>query len=151
MAGGIGRHPLHRVFLVDSETKKIVSIEEIQRVLRVICLERRGAHPKESFKLAPNRMTLTFANFSFEEQEQIEGYAEMMIAEAHALCMRLQARCPILREGDNGELWDLERVYKAQYHAMARLRRRCDEGLWIRAHIREARRWLEEAYVQSVN
>jgi hypothetical protein len=77
---------------------------------------------------------------SFEEQKLIEDYAENLINQAHALCMRLQSRCPILREGDNGELWDLERVYRAQHHAMARLRRRCDEGLWIRAHIKKARK-----------
>jgi len=88
---------------------------------------------------------------SFEEQEQIEDYSETLIDEAHALCMRLQERCPILRDGDCGELWDLERVYKSQYHAMERLRRRCDDALWIKAHIRKARRWLEESYVESVN
>ena len=135
-----------------------MTIEEIQRVLQTICLERiAGAHPEaaalesQSFILAPGRTTLKFSNFSIEDQDQIEGYAEMLINEAHALCMRLQSRCPVLRDGDNGELWELERVYKAQYHAMTRLRRRCDEGLWIRAHIRKARRKFEEAYAKSVN
>jgi len=37
------------------------------------------------------------------------------------------------------------------YHAMARLRRRCDEGLWDRVHIKKARKWLEESYVEAVN
>src|SRR5262249_53941575 len=142
-----------------------MTVEEIQGVLRSICLERSPwSHPDaellaepleslglQSFKPAPGRATMTFASFSFEDQEQIEEYAERLINEAHALCRRLQARCPILREGDNGELWDLERVYKAQWRAMVRLRRRCDEGLWIRAHIRKARRWLDDAYVEVVN
>ena len=140
-----------------------MTIEEIQRVLQTICLERgaalRETHPDaaveprglQSYKLSPVRTTLTFARFTFAQQEQIEGYAEMLVDEAHALCMRLQARCPILREGDNGELWELERVYRAQYNAMARLRRRCDEGVWIRAHIRKARRWLEQPRVESVD
>jgi len=149
-----------------------MTVEEIQRVLRTICLERNGAlqelesHPEAEMQSiittlesrglnyvrpSTGRTTLTFASFSSEDQEQVEGYAEMLINEAHTLCMRLQARCPILREGDNGELWELERVYKAQYHAMTRLRRRCDEGLRIRAHIRNARRWLEESEVECVN
>ena len=109
------------------------------------------SHGLKQVKPSPGRATLTFSGLSYGEQEQIEEYAETLIDEAHALCMRLQARCPILRDGDCGELWDLERVYKAQWRAMTRLRRRCDEGLWIRAHIRKARRWLEEAYVESVN
>ena len=141
-----------------------MTVEEIQQVLRIIGLERvRGVHPDagmpDSIKTvasyglrsAPGRTTLTFANFSYSEQEQIEGYAERLVEEAHALCMRLQKHCPKLREGDNGELWKLERVYKAQYHAMVRLRRRCDGGMWIKAHIRNARRWLKEAYVETVN
>jgi hypothetical protein len=134
-----------------------MTIEEIQQVLRTICLERsaalreRGIQPDaeavfttleslglKQVKPSPGRAALTFAGLSFEEQELIEDYAENLINQAHALCMRLQVRCPPLREGDNGEPWDLERVYKAQYHAMVRLRRRCDEGLWIRAHIRKA-------------
>jgi hypothetical protein len=150
-----------------------MTVEEIQRFLRTLhrdSLERSAAlrdrepdsnfraifaelesHRLKQVKPSPGRTALTFAGLSFEEQEQIEDYAEMLIDEAHALCMRLQARCPTLRESDNGELWDLERVYRAQWHAMVRLRHRCDEGLWIRAHIRKARRWLEEAYVESVN
>src|SRR5262249_34002383 len=146
------------------------TVEEIQRFLRTLHQEQidalRDREPDSDFraifaeleshgfkqvKPSPGCAALTFAGLSFEEQEQIEDYAEMLIEESHALCMRLQARCPILREGDNGELWDLERIYRAQWHAMTRLRRRCDEGLWIRAHIRKARRWLEEAYVESVN
>jgi hypothetical protein len=119
-----------------------MTTEEIQQVLRTICLERSESHPDaeavftaleslglKQVKPAPGRTTLTFASFSFEDQELIEDYAENLINQAHALCMRLQSRCPALREGDNGELWDLERVYRAQYLAMARLRRRCDEGL----------------------
>ena len=37
-------------------------------------------------KPSPGRAALTFAGLSFEEQEQIEEYAEMLIDEAHALC-----------------------------------------------------------------
>src|SRR5215475_12182640 len=112
-------------------------------ILQTICLEReQGTHPDaewlgatlesidlQPFKPAPGRATLTFANLTFAQQDEIEGYAERLIEEAHALCRRLQARCPILRKGDYGELCDLERVYKAQCHAMTRLRRRCDDGL----------------------
>lgn len=116
-----------------------MTVEEIQRVLRTICLERSAAMREgesqpdaemladilalesrglQSFRPAPGRTTLAFTNLSFEEQEQVAAYAETLISEAHALCMRLQRRCPILRKSDNGELWDLERVYRAQYHAM---------------------------------
>ena len=109
------------------------------------------SHGLKQVKPSSGRTALTFAGLSFEEQEQVEEYAEMLIDEAHALRMRLQERCPVLRADDYGELWDLERVYKAKDHAMARLRRHCDEGLWIRARIRKARRWLEEAYVESAN
>jgi len=144
-----------------------MTIEEIQRAQRTICLEReRGTHPDaellgvfttlessghSEFKPSPGRTTLTFATYTFAQQDQIEEYAETLINEAHALCMRLQARCPILRADDYGELWDLERVYRAQWRAMVRLRRRCEEGLWIKAHIRKARRWLEKSYVESAN
>src|SRR5215470_12545140 len=149
-----------------------MNIEEIQQLLRTLhreSLERSAelmthldAEELDIFttleslglkqvKPSPGRGALTFSGLSYEEQEQIEDYAEMLIDEAHALCLRLQKRCPILRADDNGELWDLERVYRAQWRAMVRLRRRCDEGLWIKAHIRKARRWLEEAYVESVN
>ena len=144
-----------------------MTVEEIRRVLRMVCLERMAAlregrmHPdqEETFttsesngavKPSPKRTTLTFAGFSFEEQRRVEEYAETLINEAHALCMRLQARCPRLRDDDNSELWKLERIYKAQYHAMARLRRRCNEAVWIRAHIRRARRWLEQPQMESV-
>src|SRR5215831_9915926 len=148
-----------------------MTVDEIQRFLRTLyqeSLERSAAlrdrdsdfraifaelesHGLKQIKPSPGRAALTFAGLSFEEQEQIEDYAEMLIDESHTLCMRLQARCPILRADDNGELWDLERVYRAQWRAMVRLRRRCEEGLWIKAHIRKARRWLEESYVESAN
>src|SRR5215813_11642480 len=129
-----------------------MTVDEIQRFLRTLyqeSLERSAAlrdrvsdfraifaelesHGLKQVKPSSGRAALTFAGLSFEEQEQVEDYAEMLIDEAHALCMRLQERCPVLRADDYGELWDLERVYKAKDRAMARLRRHCDEGLWIR-------------------
>ena len=79
-----------------------MTIEEIQRALQTICLERSGTHPDaemvgmfaalescglKDFKPAPGRATLTFASFSFEDQEKLEKYAERLINEAHAsLC-----------------------------------------------------------------
>jgi len=133
----------------------MMTIEEIQRFLRTLHQEQIDAlrdrdsdfraifaelesHGLKQVKLSPGRAALTFAGLSFEEQEQIEDYAETLIAEAHALCMRLQERCPILRADDNGECWELERVYRAQWHAMTRLRRRCDEGMWISSAYKES-------------
>src|SRR5262245_11194662 len=102
---------------------------------------------------APGRTTLTFASFTFEEQEQLEGYAEQFINEAHALCLRLQERCPTFREGEagRGEMYELERFYRAQYQAMERLERRCDDREWIHGHIKRARKFLEWAQSESVN
>src|SRR5262249_47967263 len=81
--------------------------EEIQQFLQTLHQESLESHldapglyaDAESLGLkyvkpAPGRAALTFAGFTIEEQEQIVEYAEMLIDEAHALCRRLQARCP---------------------------------------------------------
>jgi|SRR5215510_978432 len=152
-----------------------MTIEGIQRFLRRIhseSLERsatiRSPHSgadmlamymavesewMEYVRPAPDHTTLMFAALSFEEQEQIEEYAEQLINEAQALALRLQDRCPMLLYGaiDGATLYGLERWHKAQYHAMERLRRRWDYGQLIHSHIEQARRWLEEAYGEVVN
>ena len=93
-----------------------MTVDEIQRFLRTLyqeSLERSAAlrdrdsdfraifaelesHGFKQVKPSPGRAALTFSGLSFEEQGQIEEYAETLIDEAHALCMRLQSRCPIL-------------------------------------------------------
>src|SRR5262245_14006760 len=152
-----------------------MTIEEIQRALRIIhreSLERsatiRSPHSgadllamymavesewMEYVRPAPGRTTLMFAALSFEEQEQIEEYAQQLINEAQALCMRLQERCPMLLYGaiDGDTLYGLERWHRAQHHAMERLRRRWDDGQLVHSHIQQARKWLEVSYVESVN
>jgi hypothetical protein len=102
-------------------------------------------------KPAPGRTVLTFAGFTFDEQEQIEGYAQQLVKEAHALRLRLQERYPMLREADRDKMYELEMFYRAQYHAMERLGRRKDDWQWIHARIMKARRWLERAQVESAN
>lgn len=105
------------------------------------------------WKPGPGRTALALGSFSVIEQAQIEEYAERLISEAQALCLRIQERCPTLGKADRDVdgLYRFERWYRAQLHAMERLRRRCDSGQWIHAHMMKARRWLEEAYVESVN
>jgi len=152
-----------------------MTVEEIQQVLRTLhrdSLERsatlRSPHSgadlmamyavvesewMEDVRPAPSRTTLTFAGFSFEEQEQIEEYAQQLIDEAQGLVLRLQEQCQLALYGavDEDALFGLKRWYRARHHAMKRLRRRWDDWQWISAHIRKARRWLEEAYVEYVN
>ncbi len=97
--------------------------------------------------------TVTLARFSFDEQDQIERYAQRLISEAHDMCLRLQEQCPVLGEGetDLDELYVVERWYRAQLYAMKRLRRRRDTGNWIHTHIIKARLWLEKASAEAVN
>lgn len=141
-----------------------MTVEEIKRVLRTIhreSLERsatiRSPHTGadlmamymtvasewlEYARPAPGRITAGFARFSFEEQEEIERYAQQLINEAQALVMRLQERCPMLMYGavDGDALYGLERWYRAQHHAMARLRRRWDDGQWVHSYIQQDRK-----------
>src|SRR5262249_11106557 len=98
-----------------------MTVDEIQQVLRTLhreSLERSvelvthlDAEELDVFttleslglkqvKPSPGRAALTYSGLSYEEQEQIEEYAETLIDEAHALCMRLQERRPVLRDGD---------------------------------------------------
>jgi hypothetical protein len=132
-----------------------VTTKEIQQVWRTLYREALGrlAASEASGFGKPGRTTLTLAKFTPEEQEQIEGYVERLFNEARALCLRFQQRCPMVREGeaDRDVLYELKRFYKAQYHAMERLGRRCDGWQWIHWHIRKARSLTEEAYVESAD
>jgi hypothetical protein len=139
---------------VDSETKKIVmTTKEIQQVLRKLyreALERFAASEAPGLG-KPERTTLTLAKLTLEEQEQIEVYVERLFNEARALCLRFQQQCPMVRDGeaDRGVMNQIERFYKAQYHAMERLGRRCDGWQWIHVHIRKARSSTKEANAES--
>jgi hypothetical protein len=107
----------------------------------------------ENYRPSAGRLTLTIASFSAAEQEEIEGYVQQLVDEAEVLCLQLESACPILVEGetDEDELYPVQRMYRAQYHAMRRLRRRSNETRWLRAHIRKARKWLEGAQAESMN
>ena len=105
------------------------------------------------YKPGPDRTTLTFANFTFDEQEQVEKYTQRLIDEAYALCIRLQEQCPILVNGEvnQGDLDQAEQVYRAQYHAMMHLNRRIDDREWIHVNIMKGRRWMQGAQLESMN
>ena len=98
-------------------------------------------------------ITQAFTCFTFEEQEEIGKYFHRLINEAYALCLLLQKRCPILTvdglDGDERQM--IERIYRAQYHAIKRLGRRQDDWKWARGHIRKARRRLELPRLELVN
>jgi hypothetical protein len=84
-------------------------------------------------KPAPGRTDITLAGLTPAEQAQVEAYAERLADEARALVERLRAR------GVESQ------------RAADRLERREDDAQWLRAHIRKARRWLEQPQMESVN
>lgn len=98
------------------------------------------------------RQMEAFAFFSLEEMEMLNEHMQALIDEAHALCMDLQTGCPRLwKSFTTDDLGDLERHYKAQFHAMERLNRRWDDWEDIAALIQNAKRLAEQTPSGPVN
>jgi hypothetical protein len=47
-------------------------------------------------------------------------------------------------------MYEIERFYRAQHHAIERLGRRMDDWQWLHAYIMRARKWLKGAQGESV-